>query len=277
MSLSNLNPLTRLPGAIVLAGAGKMGGAMLSGWLAQGIDPSRLAVIDPAPSDTITALASDGLRVNPAPSAIGDVSVLIIAVKPQMFEGVAPKLKPLVDASTITVSIMAGVPLARLSRLCGGKPIRAMPNTPAAIGRGMTVAVAARDVTQAERDVADALLRATGLVEWIEDESLMDAVTAVSGSGPAYVFLLAEELAQAGIAAGLSPELATRLARETIAGAGELLHRSDLSSETLRQNVTSPGGTTAAALAVLMDKDGFKPLLERAVAAAAKRSRELAG
>jgi pyrroline-5-carboxylate reductase len=277
VSLSNLNPLTNLPGSIVLAGAGKMGGAMLSGWVAQGIDASRLAVIDPAPSNEVTKLTADGLRLNPAPSDIGDVSVLIVAVKPQMFADAAPKLKSLVAPSTIVISVMAGVPLAKLAQSCGGKVIRAMPNTPAAIGRGMTVGVAAKDITQAERDVADALLQATGLVEWIDDEDLMDAVTAVSGSGPAYVFLLAEELARAGVAAGLSPELAKRLARETIAGAGELLHRSELSSETLRQNVTSPGGTTAAALDVLMDKDGFKPLLERAVAAAAKRSKELAG
>ncbi|MBY0380898.1 MAG: pyrroline-5-carboxylate reductase [Xanthobacteraceae bacterium] len=277
MSLSNLNPLSNLRGSIVLAGAGKMGGAMLSGWVAQGIAPSKLAVIDPAPSNEITKLVADGLRLNPAPSEVGDVSVLIVAVKPQMFSEVAPALKSLLNPSTIVISIMAGVPLAKLSQSCGGKAIRAMPNTPAAIGRGMTVAVAARDVTQAECDAADALLQATGLVEWIGDEGLMDAVTAVSGSGPAYVFLLAEELAGAGVAAGLSPELATRLARETIAGSGELLHRSNLSSETLRQNVTSPGGTTAAALAVLMDKDGFRPLLARAVAAAAKRSKELAG
>jgi len=277
VSLSNLNPLSNLRGSIVLAGAGKMGGAMLSGWVAQGISPSKLAVIDPAPSNEITKLIADGLRLNPAPCDVGEVSVLIVAVKPQMFSEVAPALKSLVTPSTIVISIMAGVPLAMLSQSCGGKAIRAMPNTPAAIGRGMTVAVAARDVTQAERDAADALLQATGLVEWIEDEGLMDAVTAVSGSGPAYVFLLAEELAGAGVAAGLSPELATRLARETIAGSGELLHRSNLSSETLRQNVTSPGGTTAAALAVLMDKDGFRPLLARAVAAAAKRSKELAG
>ena len=149
-----------------------------------------------------------------------------------------------------------------------------MPNTPAAIGRGITVAVAANNVSAAQRAVADALLRATGSVEWVDDESLMDAVTAVSGSGPAYIFLLAEELARAGVEAGLPAELATKLARETVAGSGELLHRSELASATLRQNVTSPGGTTAAALEVLMGPDGLQSLMTRAVAAATRRSKD---
>jgi len=174
------------------------------------------------------------------------------------------------------VSIMAGTPIAALQAGVGGSVVRAMPNTPAAIGRGITVAVAAKNVSAGQRDIADALLRATGSVEWIDKESLMDAVTAVSGSGPAYVFLLAEELARAGVAAGLPEELATKLARETVAGSGELLHRSDLSSATLRQNVTSPGGTTAAALDVLMGSDGMEKLMTRAVAAATQRSKDLA-
>ncbi len=271
---TSTNALANLNGSIVLAGAGKMGGAMLSGWLAQGVAADRLAVIDPAPSDDITSLTAKGLRINPTQP--GDVAVLVMAVKPQMFADAAPQLRALVKPATLVISIMAGVPIAKLSQACGGKVVRAMPNTPAAIGRGITVAVAEAGVGQQQRDIADALLRATGSVEWIDDEALMDAVTAVSGSGPAYVFLLAEELARAGIAAGLSPELATRLARETVAGSGELLHRSELTSETLRKNVTSPGGTTAAALEVLMGPGGFQPLLTRAVAAAAKRSRELA-
>lgn len=271
---TSTNALANLNGSIVLAGAGKMGGAMLSGWLAQGVAADRLAVIDPAPSDDITSLTAKGLRINPTQP--GDVAVLVMAVKPQMFADAAPQLRTLVKPATLVISIMAGVPIAKLSQACGGKVVRAMPNTPAAIGRGITVAVAEAGVGQQQRDIADALLRATGSVEWIDDEALMDAVTAVSGSGPAYVFLLAEELARAGIAAGLSPELATRLARETVAGSGELLHRSELTSETLRKNVTSPGGTTAAALEVLMGPGGFQPLLTRAVAAAAKRSRELA-
>jgi pyrroline-5-carboxylate reductase len=179
-------------------------------------------------------------------------------------------------SSTLVVSIMAGTTIASIEEICGGSVVRAMPNTPAAIGRGITVAVAAKNVSPDQRAVADALLRATGSVEWVDDESLMDAVTAVSGSGPAYIFLLAEELARAGVEAGLPPELAARLARETVAGSGELLHRSDLASATLRENVTSPGGTTAAALEVLMAPDGMQSLLTRAVAAATKRSRELA-
>ena len=163
-----------------------------------------------------------------------------------------------------------------LDTVCGGNVVRAMPNTPAAIGRGITVAVAAKPVNAEQRAIADALLRATGAVEWIDDEALMDAVTAVSGSGPAYVFLLAEELARAGVAAGLPADLAAKLARDTVAGSGELLHRSDLDAATLRQNVTSPGGTTAAALDVLMGEDGMEELMTRAVAAATKRSKELA-
>ncbi|RTL48346.1 MAG: pyrroline-5-carboxylate reductase [Bradyrhizobiaceae bacterium] len=271
---SDLDVLKSLSGSIVLAGAGKMGGAMLSGWIGQGVDLSKVVVLDPAPSQEISSLEAKGVRLNP--KAVTDAAVLVVAVKPQMFIEVAPRLKTLTSSSTLVLSIMAGIPITKISETCGGKIIRAMPNTPAAIGRGVTVAVAAEDVPQTQRDIADALLRATGRVEWIDDESLMDAVTAVSGSGPAYVFLLAEELARAGVKAGLAPDLAARLARETIAGAGELLHRSELASDVLRQNVTSPGGTTAAALAVLMGDDGFKSLLERAVTAAAKRSRELA-
>jgi len=274
MTPSHTDILANLSGSILLAGAGKMGGAMLTGWLAQGVAAGKIAVIDPMPSNEIASLAAKGLRINPAEA--GDVAALVVAVKPQMFADAAPQLRAHVAPSTLVISIMAGVPIAKLAQACGGKAVRAMPNTPAAIGRGVTVAVAESGVDQQQRAVADALLRATGSVEWIEDEALMDAVTAVSGSGPAYVFLLAEELARAGVAAGLPPDLATRLARETVAGSGELLHRSDLTSETLRKNVTSPGGTTAAALDVLMGPGGFQPLLTRAVAAAAKRSQELA-
>lgn len=274
--IESSNPLASLSGTIVLAGAGKMGGAMLSGWLAQGVAPSSIAIVDPVPSDEIKALTARGVRLNAAPSEIGDVAVLVLAVKPQMFREAGPQLHPLVKPSTLVVSIMAGTPAATLKEVCGGTVVRTMPNTPAAIGRGITVAVAAEAIAPAQRAIVDALLRATGGVEWVDDEALMDAVTAVSGSGPAYVFLLAEELARAGVAAGLPAGLAARLARETVAGSGELLHRSDLDAATLRQNVTSPGGTTAAALGVLMGDDGFRPLLARAVAAATARSRELA-
>jgi pyrroline-5-carboxylate reductase len=268
--------LAKLPGPIVLAGAGKMGAAMLSGWLARGLDATRLVVIEPHPSEDIRALAAQGVRLNPASASTGDAATLVLAVKPQMFGEAAAALKEFVAPSTLVVSIMAGTPIASITQACGGRVVRAMPNTPAAIGRGMTVAVAARDVEANQRLAADALLGATGAVEWVEDEALMDAVTAVSGSGPAYVFLLAEELARAGIEAGLPAELAERLARETVAGSGELLHRSELPASTLRQNVTSPGGTTAAALEVLMGPDALRPLLSRAVAAATRRSKELA-
>jgi pyrroline-5-carboxylate reductase len=268
--------LANISGTVVLAGAGKMGGALLSGWLAQGLDPKRVAVIDPHLSDDIRALAARGVRLNAAITAADDVAALVLAVKPQTFGAAGPALRPLIGPKTLVVSIMAGTTIAVLDAVCGGNAVRAMPNTPAAIGRGITVAVAAKGVNDQQRATADALLRATGAVEWIDDEALMDAVTAVSGSGPAYVFLLAEELARAGVAAGLPADLAARLARETVAGSGELLHRSDLDAATLRQNVTSPGGTTAAALGVLMGEHGMKELMTRAVAAATERSKELA-
>jgi pyrroline-5-carboxylate reductase len=273
---SSSSALSDLRGTIVLAGAGKMGGAMLSGWLAQGLDANRVAVIEPDPSDEIKSLAARGVKLNPAPQDIGGVAALVVAVKPQMFREAGPPLRSFAGSSTLVVSIMAGITIASIRQVCGGSVVRAMPNTPAAIGRGITVAVPADNVSVAQRAVADALLRAIGAVEWTGDETLMDAVTAVSGSGPAYVFLLAEELARAGVEAGLPPELATKLARETVAGSGELLHRSELDAATLRRNVSSPGGTTAAALEVLMGPDGMQSLLTRAVAAATKRSRELA-
>ena len=268
------NTLQDITGTIVLAGAGKMGGALLTGWLAQGLDPKRVVVIEPSPSEEIGALAAKGIRLNPKQTIAADT--LVIALKPQTFRETGGVLKAFVGANTLAVSIMAGTTIASLQQVCGDMVVCAMPNTPAAIGRVITVAVAAPKVSAAQRATADALLRATGSVEWVADEGLMDAVTAVSGSGPAYVFLLAEELARAGIAAGLPEELATRLARETVAGSGELLHRSELAAATLRQNVTSPGGTTAAALDVLMSADGMQQLMTRAIAAATARSKELA-
>ncbi len=273
---SNTNALQAVHGTIALAGAGKMGGAMLTGWLAQGLDARRVVVIEPHPSDDIKALVAGGVRLNPSAKEVGEVDTLVVAVKPQSFREAGKALKPFTGSSTLVVSIMAGTTIASLQEVCGGSVVRAMPNTPAAIGRGITVAVAAKKVSAAQRAIADALLRATGSVEWVDDESLMDAVTAVSGSGPAYVFLLAEALARAGVEAGLPAALATKLARETVAGSGELLHRSELASATLRQNVTSPGGTTAAALDVLMGPGGMQPLLTSAVAAATRRSKDLA-
>jgi pyrroline-5-carboxylate reductase len=274
--IESSNPLHAIQGTVVLAGAGKMGGALLTGWLAQGLDPARVVVIDPHASDEIRALTAKGVRLNPAPDGIGNVAALVVAVKPQMFQEAAAALRKWVQPSTLVVSIMAGTTIAALSSACGGSVVRAMPNTPAAIGRGITVAVTDGNVGAQQRAMAQALLAATGSVEWVDDEALMDAVTAVSGSGPAYVFLLAEELARAGVAAGLPADLAAKLARETVSGSGELLHRSDLDAATLRQNVTSPGGTTAAALNVLMQPDAMQALMTRAVAAATARSKELA-
>jgi pyrroline-5-carboxylate reductase len=269
-------PLGQINGTIALAGAGKMGGALLLGWLTGGLDAGRVIVIDPQPSDEVRLVAKRGIRLNPPAQEIGTVDTLVVAVKPQSFREAGAALKPFIGPSTLVVSIMAGMTIASIAEVCGGAVVRAMPNTPAAIGRGITVAVAADNVSTEQRVVANALLRATGAVEWTDDERLMDAVTAVSGSGPAYVFLLAEELARAGIEAGLPAELATRLARQTVAGSGELLQRSEVAAATLRQNVTSPGGTTAAALDVLMGADGMQQLLTRAVAAATRRSKELA-
>jgi pyrroline-5-carboxylate reductase len=266
-------------GTIVLVGAGKMGSAMLDGWIALGLAPSRVAVIEPQPSAEISALAARGLKLNPDPRAVADPAVIVIAVKPQSAAEVVPAAAPLMGPSTVVVSIMAGQRLASLERAlpAGSAVVRTMPNTPAAIGRGITVAVANARVSAPQRDLAQRLLAAIGAVEWVDDEGLLDAVTAVSGSGPAYVFLLAEALAEAGAAAGLPSDLAERLARATVAGSGELLHRSPLDAATLRRNVTSPGGTTEAALALLMGKDGLGPVMQQAVAAATRRSRELAG
>jgi len=271
--------LSGLSGTIVLVGAGKMGGAKLEAWLGLGLDPKSIVVIDPLPSADIHALTGRGLRINPNASTVGEAAAILIAVKPQVAPDVLPTLKPYIGGSTVAVSIMAGRTLRFLEGALpqGVALIRAMPNTPAAIGRGITVAVPNAQVSPEQRKLVDALLSATGAVEWIAHEGMMDVVTAVSGSGPAYVFLLAEALARAGAAAGLPPDLAAKLARATVAGSGELLHRSTADAATLRQNVTSPGGTTAAALEVLMAKDGLDALMEKAVAAATRRSRELAG
>jgi len=265
-------------GHLVLVGAGKMGSALLEGWLRFGLDPKHVAVLEPQPAPQISTLVGRGLRLNPALYGLGDVAAVVVAVKPQIAAEAIPPLKPMIGAATVVVSIMAGRTLQFIADALNAPCalVRAMPNTPASIGRGITVAVP-RDVNPAQRELAHRLLCATGTVEWTEDEALMDAVTAVSGSGPAYVFLLAEALAEAGVAAGLPPPLATKLARETVAGSGELLHRSELDAAVLRQNVTSPGGTTAAALDVLMGKDGLAQLMRKAVAAATKRSRQLAG
>ncbi len=274
--------LSKLSGSLVLVGAGKMGSAMLDGWLARGLAPKRIVVIDPQPDNAVKALTRRGLKLNPKPGPKAKAeaaAAIVIAIKPQTAPEAVPSLGLHVGKSTLVLSIMAGRTIGFLEKsLPGGTAIvRAMPNTPAAIGRGISVAVANAKVSARQRKLASDLLAAIGKVEWASDEGLMDAVTALSGSGPAYVFLLAEAMTQAGIAAGLPADLATRLARETVAGSGELLHRSPLDAATLRQNVTSPGGTTAAALEVLMGPGGFDELLTKAIAAAARRGRELAG
>jgi pyrroline-5-carboxylate reductase len=276
--LANSKTLAKFPGILVLVGAGKMGGAMLDGWLARGLDPKKIAVIEPQPGKTVTALRRRGLKLNPRGKPV-TATAIVIAVKPQSAPQAVPPLGPYVGATTLTLSIMAGRTLGFLEKSLPADEaiVRAMPNTPAAIGRGITVAVANARVNARQRKLATDLLATIGTVEWVSEERLMDAVTAVSGSGPAYVFLLAEAMTKAGIAAGLPAALAARLARETVAGSGELMHRSELDAATLRQNVTSPGGTTAAALAVLMGPNGFDALLTQAIAAATRRGRELAG
>jgi len=270
-------PLAKFSGTLVLVGAGKMGSAMLDGWLARGLNPKKLIVIEPQPGKAVQALKRRGLALNPRGKA-GAAAAIVIAVKPQTAPDALPPLMPYVGKGTLVLSIMAGRTMGFLEKsLPGAAIVRAMPNTPAAIGRGISVAVANPKVSARQRKLASDLLAAISKIEWVADEALMDAVTALSGSGPAYVFLLAEAMTKAGIAVGLPAELATRLARETIAGSGELLHRSPLDTAVLRQNVTSPGGTTAAALDVLMGPGGFDQLLTKAIAAATRRSRELAG
>lgn len=270
----------QLDGPLLLAGAGNMGFALLSGWLEQGLDPARVIVQDPAPAPHIKErLDQRGIAVRAEVDSLSEApAVILVAVKPQVMDQVFPPLARLARGSTVVLSVAAGRPLQgfEANLAPGTAVVRAMPNTPASIGRGITVAVGNAHVTAVQRDVCDQLLRAVGEVAWVDDESLMDAVTAVSGSGPAYVFYLAECLAKAGADAGLPPALAGQLARWTVAGAGELLHRSDLDPAVLRQNVTSPNGTTFAALEVLMGKGGLEKLMHDAVAAAADRSRQLA-
>lgn len=263
---------------LVLVGCGQMGSAMLRGWLGRGA-ASIFAVIEPAGLPPAFAgaknvtwyAAADELLDTLTPDAV------VFAVKPQVINDVLPAYRSWVRPQTLFLSIAAGITIAGISRHLGDAAIiRTMPNTPAAIGRGITVACANPEVTPDQRRLCEVLLAAIGESAWVEDEALLDPVTAVSGSGPAYVFLLIETLAQAGERAGLPADLALRLARETVAGSGELARRSPGSPSRLREAVTSPGGTTQAALDVLMAKDGLARLIDRAVAVATKRSRELA-
>jgi pyrroline-5-carboxylate reductase len=264
-------------GKLALVGAGKMGAALLGGWLSGGLDPRSIAVYEPHPADALQKLAAEkGFSLNPPPSP---ADVVVLAIKPQMLDEAAAALAPLFSPDSLLISILAGKTVANLStRLPTGSIVRAMPNTPAAIGRGITGAFANPEVTAAQRETAHLLLGGVGAVEWVGGENLIDAVTALSGSGPAYVFLLVEALAQAGADLGLPADLALRLARATVEGSGELLHRSpEISAEILRKNVTSPGGTTQAALDVLMAPGGLSALMARATAAAARRAGELSG
>lgn len=262
--------------SILLVGCGKMGGAMLSGWLARSLTPDNVVVVEPNGLDTEARVVDSAEAV---PSSFRP-TVVVLAVKPQMMDEVLPAYTRFVSGDTVFLSIAAGRTLGSFQRILGEDAaiVRAMPNTPAAVGRGMTVCCGNDQVSGAMRDQCTMLLEAVGQVAWVDDEATMDAVTAVSGSGPAYVFALTEALERAGVEAGLTPNLAAMLARATVCGAGELMHQAHEEPAELRRNVTSPGGTTAAALDVLMaEKDGLPPLLKRAVEAAAQRSRELAG
>ncbi len=262
---------------VLLVGGGRMGGAMVRGWRERGLAPS--IVLDPAPD--AAALAAEGVTVVASADAIPPSfrpAALVLAVKPQVADAALPAVAGLVRDGTVALSIMAGRTIAGIEALLPGAAlVRAMPNTPAAIGRGITVACAGPGVTAAQRDLCGALLAAVGEVAWVEEEGMLDAVTAVSGSGPAYVFLLAELLERAATEQGLPPALARQLARATVAGSGALLAASAEDAAALRRAVTSPGGTTQAALAVLMEEAGWPAILSRAVVAAAQRSRELAG
>ena len=263
---------------LVLVGAGNMGGAMLNGWLDAGTDPASILVVDPKPSETMTArLAKAGVRLEQAAPDGVKAGILLLAVKPQIMDAVIEGVSGLVGPDTVTLSIAAGKTIGYFEDRLGGAVVRTIPNTPSMVGRGITGAVANAAVSAEARAEVDKLLSVCGPVEWVEDEALIDAITAVSGSGPAYVFYLVECMAEAGRKCGLPADLAMRLARATVTGAGELMHRSPDGAATLRQNVTSPNGTTAAALAVLMGDDGIQPLFDKALKAAAERSRELAG
>ncbi len=261
--------------SILLVGLGKMGGAMLAGWRERGLAPSvavdPMLPLSPGPEVTVVADAA-AIPAGFRPAAV------VLAVKPQSAADTLP-LYARFGGSAVFLSIMAGRTLSGMRSLLGegSAVVRAMPNTPAAVRQGVTVACPGPGVTMVQRELCDVLLAAIGKVAWVEDEGLLDPVTAVSGSGPAYVFLLAELMEQAAIEQGIPAGLARMLARETVSGSGALMAASTEDAAQLRKNVTSPGGTTAAALAVLMDKAAMPEALSRAIAAATKRSRELAG
>jgi pyrroline-5-carboxylate reductase len=268
-----------LQGKLVLLGAGKMGGAMLQGWLAAGVPSNKIVALDPSPPIEVKSeIETAGISLNPSIAELGKVDVLIAAVKPQMMDEALVNVKVLAASHPLVLSIAAGKTISYFESHFGSDAavIRAMPNTPAAIARGITAIAGNAHVSPRQWALAKALLTSVGEVVQVEDESDIDAVTAVSGSGPAYIFYLTECMTAAGIEAGLSPELATALARATVSGSGELMRVSGLDAATLRQNVTSPKGTTYEALQVLMAEDtGMKPLMIKAIAAAKRRSKEL--
>lgn len=257
-----------------------MGGAMLEGWLSVGLAPSAITALDPSPSAQLAQLCDrHKLRLNPSLGEIEAPDAIVLAVKPQSLAETGSLVDRLIGPGCLLLSILAGKTIADLEKHIPSARsiVRAMPNLPASVRKGATGAAANPATTETQLRMADALLASVGTVEWLLSEDLIDVVTAVSGSGPAYVFHLAECLAEAGAAAGLPPQIAARLARATVAGAGELLAQSELSPATLRENVTSPGGTTAAALTVLMGEPGLRELMREAVAAAKRRAGELSG
>ena len=261
---------------ILLVGGGKMGSAMLTGWRELGV--SRVVVIDPAPE--AAALAGPSVTVASGPKGLPadfHPAAIVLAIKPQLAAVLVPAYSGLAKGA-VCLSIMAGQTIAKLTSLLhSGAVVRAMPNTPAAVRQGFSVACAGPGVDAAGRGLCDRLLGAVGQVAWVEAEALLDPVTAISGGGPAYVFLLAELLEQAGVELGLPGELARAMARATVAGSGALLAASSEDAAVLRRNVTSPAGTTERALAVLMAPDAWPAAVRAAMAAAAARSRELAG
>jgi pyrroline-5-carboxylate reductase len=268
------------PTSLVLFGAGKMGAAMLEGWLAVGMNTAAATILDPQPSADVEALCGKKqIPLNPSLRDLMPPKVVVLAIKPQMLEAAAAVINRLVKPDSLVVSILAGKTLADLKRKMPGARavVRAMPNLAASVRRSATAAVASAETSAAQKQMAHELLSSIGAVAWLADEDLMDAVTAVSGSGPAYFFYLAECLAHAGTVAGLPQELSAQLARATLVGAGELLAQTELPPGKLRHDVTSPGGTTAAALDVLMAKPGLSDLLQRAVQAAKLRAGELSG
>jgi pyrroline-5-carboxylate reductase len=262
---------------ILLVGCGKMGGALVHGWLRQGIAAADIVVVEPNPVADLPAAVRQARNDADVPADFTP-SIVLLAVKPQVMDVVAPPYARYASDACF-LSVAAGKTLPTLNRLLGGQAaiVRSIPNTPAAVAQGITVCCPGRGVSAAQRAACDQLLQAVGEVAWVDREELIDAATAVSGSGPAYVFWLTECMAAAGTKVGLPPELAAQLARATVQGAGALMKQSPENPTQLRKNVTSPNGTTQAALDVLMAENGLEPLMTKAVAAADKRSRELAG